>query len=115
MKQSGNVVLFRFPQTNLAPGKPRPALLVGNLPGSYGDWLICMISTQIHQAIPDFDELLLQSDSDFQTSGLKADSAIRVGRLAVAQEKILLGSIGQISPERLRKIRQRLADWLVEA
>lgn len=47
MKQAGQIVLFRFPQTNLEEGKLRPALLLGKLPGPYDDWLICMISSQI--------------------------------------------------------------------
>lgn len=36
MKQAGQVVLFRFPQTDLAEGKLRPALLLGKLPGELG-------------------------------------------------------------------------------
>jgi len=35
------------------------------LPGPYNDRLICMISSQLHQAIPDFDEVLTSRDSDF--------------------------------------------------
>ena len=33
MKQAGQVVLLRFPQTDLAEGKLRPALMLGRLPG----------------------------------------------------------------------------------
>jgi mRNA interferase MazF len=40
MKQVGQIVLFRFPQTNLEEGKLRPALLLAKLPGEYDDWLI---------------------------------------------------------------------------
>jgi len=46
MRQAGQIVLFRFPQTDLEEGKLRPALLLGRLPGEYDDWLICMISSQ---------------------------------------------------------------------
>ena len=51
MKKSGQVVVFRFPQTDLEGGKLRPALLLGKLPGEYDDWLICMISSQTRQYI----------------------------------------------------------------
>jgi len=47
MKRAGQVVLFRFPRTDLGEGKLRPALLLGKLPGEYDDWLICMISSQM--------------------------------------------------------------------
>jgi len=112
MKHAGQSVLFRFPQTDLARGKLRPALLLGNLPGPYDDWLICMISSQTRHCIPGFDEIIRKDDHDFAASGLKALSVIRIGRLAVVDGKVLLGAIGEISSERLQRIKTRLADWL---
>ncbi len=112
MKQAGQVVLFRFPQTDLEAGKPRPALLLGRLPGDYDDWLICMISSQIRHHIQGFDEIIQDADADFAESGLKVSSVIRVGRLAVVEGEILLGATGQIAPERLQRIKSRLARWL---
>ena len=85
MKEAGQVVAFRFPQTDLEQGKLRPALLLGKLPGNYDDWLICMISSQTHQHIVGFDEIVQESDVDFGESGLKVTSVIRVGRLAVVR------------------------------
>jgi len=114
MKQAGQVVVYRFPQTDLEEGKLRPALLLGKLPGEYDDWLICMISSQTHQYIAGFDELIQESENDFGKSGLKVPSVIRVGRLAVVSGKILLGAIGQVSKERLRRVKKHLSDWLSE-
>ena len=42
-----------------------------------------MISSQAHQFIEGFDEIVIESDADFGESGLKVTSVIRVGRLAV--------------------------------
>ncbi len=114
MKKVGQVVVFRFPQTDLEEGKLRPALLLGKLPGEYDDWLICMISLQMHQYIAGFDEAVKDSDKDFKQSGLKATSVIRVGRLAVVSGEILLGAIGEISQERLHRVKQNLSNWLSE-
>ena len=114
MKRAGQVVLFRFPQTDLEGGKLRPALLLGRLPGAYEDWLICMISSQLRHYVAGFDELVQESDVDFAESGLKVPSVIRVGRLAVVADEILLGAIGQISRDRLERIKKRLAEWLVK-
>lgn len=113
MKRVGQIVLFRFPQTDLEGGKLRPALLLGHLPGAYRDWLICMISSQLHHYVADFDELVQTSDADFTESGLKVPSVIRVGRLAVVADETLLGAIGQISSDRVEQIKKRLAEWLV--
>jgi mRNA interferase MazF len=114
MKHAGQIVLFRFPQTDLEEGKLRPALLVGNLPGEYDDWLICMVSSQIHQHIDGFDEIIQETDKDFAESGLKVASIVRVGRLAVVSGEILLGAIGQISDDRLNRIKKHLSDWILE-
>lgn len=112
MKKAGQIVLFRFPQADLAEGKLRPALLLGSLPGPYDDWLVCMISSQVRQHIEGFDEVVAEEDPDFAESGLKVTSVIRVGRLAVVEGRMLQGAIGEVSPERLWRIRVRLAEWL---
>jgi mRNA interferase MazF len=112
VKEAGHVVLFRFPQADLAAGKLRPALLLGRVPGPYDDWLICMISSRVQQCIEGFDEIVAEEDDDFARSGLKVTSVIRVGRLAVVEGGMLEGATGTIGPERLRRIRSRLAEWL---
>lgn len=112
MKKAGQIVLFRFPHTDFEEGKLRPALLLARLPGEYDDWLICMVSSQTRHYVAGVDELIQESDGDFATSGLKVTSVIRVGRLAIVSGDILLGAIGEISPERLRRVKETLASWL---
>ena len=58
-----------------------------------------MISTQLQQALPGFDELLDPNQSDFEASGLKVASVIRVSRLAVVDADMVVGAIGEISDE----------------
>lgn len=112
MIQEGQVVLFRFPRTDQIPGKLRPALVLCKLPGPHNDWLICMISSQLSQHIQEFDEMIDKEDADFQRSGLKTSGVIRISRLAVASNDVLLGFIGSISAERLNSIRNRLSEWI---
>jgi mRNA interferase MazF len=83
----------------LSAGKLRPALVIGELPGKYGDWMISMISSQLDQTVEGFDETVLPSDDDFESSGLKDASVIRVGRLAVVDQSVLIGTMG---PSELR-------------
>ncbi|MGB5596542.1 MAG: type II toxin-antitoxin system PemK/MazF family toxin, partial [Crocosphaera sp.] len=91
MAIAGQIVLFKFPKTNLATGKLRPALLIKKLPYGYKDWLACMISSNIKQQIIQLDEIIAFKDSDFLQTGLKSESVIKVSRLAVVSENILLG------------------------
>lgn len=112
MIAEGQIVLFRFPETGQQSRKLRPALVVRKLPGRYEDWLISMISSQLSQEIPGFDEIISSDDPDFGNSGLKLTSLIRIGRLAVVNADILVGNIGRIDDIRLARIRQKLSQWI---
>jgi mRNA interferase MazF len=113
MIRERQVVLFRFPQTNQATGKLRPALVIRKVPGPHEDWLICMISSQLSQEVADLDEIISEKDDDFISSGLKQTSLIRISRLAVVNQNILLGAIGEIGSDRLERIKKNLSHWLI--
>ena len=112
MIAEGQIVLFRFPQTNLTVGKLRPALILRPCRGSYNDWLVCMISTQLHQQIPSMDECLTPSDDDFEMTGLKSASIVRTTRLAVVEGSIFKGMIGGLEQKRLNAIYDKIASWI---
>lgn len=115
MPRSGQIGVIRFPQTDLAAGKLRPVLIVAQCPGPHGDWLVALVSSQLHQTLANFDIVVDTAEADFGTSGLKVSSVIRVGRIAVVHESLLAGVVGHIAPERLRVVRERLASWLTAA
>jgi mRNA interferase MazF len=115
MVEEGQIVLFAFPPVDLAAGKLRPALVIRRVPGNHDDWLICMISSQVHQAVSGFDVLMSENDPDFSASGLKVPSVLRLGRLAVVEKEILVGAIGHISRNRLEAIKQTLSTWIQDS
>lgn len=110
--KEGDMVLTPLPQAD-GTVKNRPALVLREMP-SYRDFLVCGVSTQLHQEVKGFDEVINASDADFPSSGLKAASLIRLGFLAVLPRKSLVGSIGAVAPERHRRLLQRLSDYLVQ-
>jgi len=112
VRKPGQVALMSFPRVDLTPGKRRPVLLIAPVPGPYEDWLVCMFSTQLDQALSGFDEIIEADASDFHSSGLRVPSVIRVARLAVVGGDMLVGALGEISEERLRRIQRTLADWI---
>ena len=112
MKRLGQIVLLKFPDTQLQARKARPALLLAKVPNDFDDRLLCMISTQLHQRIAGLDEIIDERDEDFRLSGLRSTILIRVARLAVVEGRVLLGSMGDISPSRLQRIRKHVANWI---
>jgi mRNA interferase MazF len=111
-KRPGQIVLFKFPQTNLVVGKLRPALLIKQVSSDYGDWLTCMISTKTEQEVANLDNIIAITDEDFVQSGLKSSSVFRLTRLAVIAESVPIGVIGEVSQERLILIKRKLARWI---
>ncbi|MGA7955272.1 MAG: type II toxin-antitoxin system PemK/MazF family toxin [Gloeobacterales cyanobacterium] len=109
--QEADVVLTPVPQANGAI-KNRPAIILREMP-PYKDLLVCGISTQLHQRVPDFDEIIMPSDTDFVASGLRAESLIRLGFLAVLPRRNIIGSIGLISSERHHRLLKTLSNYLI--
>mgnify|MGYP006295565071 CR=1 FL=1 len=107
--EPGNISLVRFPRSDLKEGKNRPILLLSELPGSFDDWLICAITSQLRHEINGWDEKVSPADDDFDKSGLKQASLIRIGKLATVEENVLQGILGEISAERLERILNRLS------
>nr|WP_282189303.1 type II toxin-antitoxin system PemK/MazF family toxin [Azospirillum endophyticum] len=103
-----------FPFTDLNGSKLRPVLLIRQVSSRFDDWFVCMVSSQIRQAEPDLDEILSPGDPDFGDTGLKVSSVLRLGRLAVIDGALFSGEIGEIGPERLDRLRHRLAAWLTD-
>ena len=106
-----DIILTPLPQSD-GVMKNRPALLLRELP-PFGDFLACGVSTQLHQAVPEFDEVIAKGDSDFLASGLAADSLIRLGFLAVLPRQRILGSIGQIAADRHARLLGNLGRHLM--
>lgn len=108
--KEGDVLLAPLRQAN-GSLKDRPVLLLKRMP-PFQDFLVCGISTQLQQAVPDFDETVGPTDADFQTSGLKAASLIRLGYLAVLPRSEFKGRIGSVSAVRRNRLLIRLSDFL---
>jgi len=113
MITEGDIVVFEFPRTDLGSGKLRPALLIKKVP-SYDDWLVCMISTQLHQQIAGLEYILRDADENFAQTGLKKSSLFRVSRLAVVEKTVFEGKLGGLDEALFARIRMGLAQWINE-
>jgi mRNA interferase MazF len=110
--KEGDILITSFPQAD-GKVKSRPALLLRKMPG-YGDYLVCGISSQIHQYIEGFDNIISPEDDDYNETGLICKSVVRVGFLSVLPQQKIIGSIGSISSMRRMRIIKQLCDYLIK-
>jgi len=108
--KEGDVALSPLPQAD-GQIKNRPVVLLRRMPG-FGDWLVCGISTQIHQQAAGFDETIEESHADYRRSGLKAASVVRLGFLDALPSNKFIGIIGSVPTERHQRLLRRLSDHL---
>ena len=109
--REGDIVLAAIPQAD-GTVKRRPALVLRSMP-PFNDTLLCGISTQLQQRVKDFAEIILPTDSDFPTSGLKAASLVRLGFLFVLPVGELSAAIGSIALERHHRLLRNLCGYLM--
>ena len=105
----GDIVLTIIPQDNHQ--KRRPVLILKILP-KFNDLLVCAISTQLHQFVPNFDIELKGADKAFANSGLVSDSIFRLGSLAVLSTSDVIGTIGFLEKNLHRTLLQNLSNFL---
>jgi mRNA interferase MazF len=100
---AGSVVLVPFPFSDLSQSKIRPALVLAN--AERGDWILCQITSR-----PYADQRAIQLDeADFVGGGLELTSYVRPGKLFTANEALMIETVGQLRPDKLRVILKAVA------
>ena len=112
MPAPGHIAMVNLPFTDLTGAKRRPVVVLAPAPTGSDDWLVCMISTKTKHLDPNIDELISVTDPDYPSSGLVAESLVRVGRMAIVEKSLLLGAIGIIGSSRLTCIKTKLKGWI---
>jgi mRNA interferase MazF len=108
--KEGDIVLTVLPQDN--GQKRRPVLILSKLPGIYSDFLVCAISTQIHQYVDEFDIVLDEMAPFFVNTGLLKKSIVRLGSLAVIPSSEIVGTTGSLEPHLFDTLLKNLSDHL---
>ena len=98
---AGEVVVIPFPQTDLARGKRRPALVLADLPGD--DLILCQITSR--QRLDGFSIPL--DSSDFERGQLHQQSFIRSQRLFTVEGTVILYSVGKVHASKLSEALEK--------
>jgi mRNA interferase MazF len=112
MHQRGEIVLGRFPFTDGSGAKYRPLLVLAAAPGSFPDYLVMFITSQLSHAAPGVDVVLDPGDPRFAGTGLKVASAFRIGKIATISDALIAGTLGQLDAAAHTVVVDRLVDVL---
>lgn len=110
----GDVALVRFPFTELAAAKKRPALVLARTTRSprYRLVTVAMITSQVEALKLEGDVVL----ADWQAAGLLHPSLLRLAKVASIDEELIDKSIGRLSAPDLAAartaFRRVFATWL---
>jgi mRNA interferase MazF len=101
--QSGDVVLVRFPFTDLTTAKLRPAVVLA----THGDDLtIVGIFSGPQQPLRATWISLSSQDPAFSQTGLKTTSVIKAERIAVIEQSLVVRRLGSLPPAQMERVKQ---------
>ncbi len=94
----GDVVLARFPFTDLMGALVRPALVVS--PGRIGqDIVLVAISSVLRDGLVPTDCTVDTTHPEFSMTGLRTASVFRVHKLATVERSVIVRRLGRIGPQ----------------
>ena len=103
----GDVVLTRFPYSDLSGASVRPALVFSQ--GRIGnDVVLVGISSVVRSPLPPTDVLVAPSHAEFPQTGLRNDSVIRIHKLVAVEDNVIVRRLGSIGPVRQAEVDARL-------
>jgi len=98
--KKGDVVLIKFPFTDLSGNKLRPALVLFES----GNDLIAAFITSVLSVKLTGDISLIRNDEN----GLKKDSVLKLSKLATLSKDLVAGRIGFFNAEELKEVNRGL-------
>ena len=109
----GKVVLVPFPFDDLSTLKLRPALCLTDSLGPHQHIVLAFITSITPNPLEDSDLFLNSSDPNFQQTGLRVSSTLRLHRLMTVTASLIVREMGTFPSsymvqlgERLRKLFQ---------
>ncbi len=102
----GDILLVRFPFTDLSAGRVRPALVVGRSGGD--DVIVAFITSRADRADPRAEHLLEPTDPGFASTGLRVPSVIRLNKIATLNRELVRRRLGRIERRAALAVGQAL-------
>jgi len=102
----GKIVLIPFPFTDLTSTKLRPALVLYE---GERDVVVAFISSRISKKLRLVEILVDKAHPEFNLTGLKPPSIIRLDKIAAIAKDLILGEIGQVGSRLKGEMNRRIS------
>ncbi len=103
-----DVILVPFPFDDLSGSKVRPAVCLTDAVGVHQHVVLAFVTSVVPSSLEQSDVLLDPVDPDFQHTGLKIRSALRLHRMVTVSATIIQRRLGVLRPSLATKVEQRL-------
>ena len=109
MFEQGDIVSVAFPFTNASTSKKRPALILSNQKvNQTGDYLLVQITSKMKN-----DGLSMNlNDSDFLIKVLPLKSYIRIHKIFLLNESLIINKITKVSDKFRRQLTQKITELI---
>ena len=91
--------------TDLTAAKLRPALVIYE---GAKDAVVAFISSKIPPELSEVDILITKDHSGFKRAGLKADSVIKLDKIATVLKDLIVGELGELDDELRKQVNKKL-------
>lgn len=106
---SGDIILVRFPFTDLSSTKVRPALIISSIRfNTLTQNIVCIMITSQDINVGENDFVLDDKDAEFRMTGLKKKSVFKTGIIHTLQKTLAARKLGEIGAQTKSEIAKRL-------
>lgn len=106
--QKGKIVLVPFPFDDLSATKVRPAVILTEPIGAYRHVVLAFISSQVPAEPFETDIVIDVQDPDFDKTGLRVSSVLRLHRLLSVTLDLAQRELGELAPSFADQTEQKL-------
>lgn len=97
------IVLVPFPFDDLSAEKVRPAVCLTDPTGQHRHVILAFITSNTNQEFLETDVMLDSNDKNFNVTGLRVSSALRLHRLMTVTTSLIRRELGELSVHQYQK------------
>ena len=102
----GEVVLIRFPFSDLSQTKLRPAVILAD--AGRGDWILSQVTSNPHRGTP----FISLTDTSFAAGSLRFVSYVLPGKLFTAHRTLIAAHLGTLKSDAFKEIAETVINIL---